>query len=197
VLLGMQLCGSHSKLFGRCWQASKRHSRRWTRDESGVTAVEFALLALPFFSIVGAILQTSLIFLASQVLESAVYDTSRTIRTGQAQGAGMTIEGYRSAVCDRLFGLFPDCSGLHIRVSTVTDFQSANVAPPVASDCEAPCDWAENESWTPGGGKSVVLVQVYYRYPVVVQLGPLGMANMGDGRRLLGSATVFQNEPFS
>lgn len=193
----MQLRGSHSKLFGRCWQAAKRHSRRFKRDDRGVTVVEFALLALPFFSVVGAILQTSLVFLASQVLESAVHDSSRTIRTGQAQGANMTIEGYRSAVCDQLFGLFPDCSGLHIRVNTVTNFQSATVAPPVPADCVAPCDWTENESWTPGVGKSVVLVQVYYRYPVVVQLGPFGMANMGDGRRLLGSATVFQNEPFS
>ena len=44
---------------------------------------------------------------------------------------------------------------------------------------------------------SVVLVQVYYRYPIMVQLGPLGMSNMADGRRLIGSAAVFQNEPFS
>jgi hypothetical protein len=38
---------------------------------------------------------------------------------------------------------------------------------------------------------------VFYRYPVVIPLGPLGMADLGDGRKLMGSATVFQNEPFS
>lgn len=174
-----------------------RHGRRLLRDQGGVTAVEFGLLALPFFTIIGAILQTSVVFLASQVLESAVHDASRAIRTGQAQGGGMTLEQFRTDVCDRLYGLFPDCAGLHVRVSVVTNFQSATVAPPLPSPCFAPCEWSESEGWTPGAGKSVVLVQVYYRYPIVVQLGPLGLANMADGRRLMGSATVFQNEPFS
>jgi Flp pilus assembly protein TadG len=178
-------------------QKLRRNGRRLVRDESAVTAIEFGLLALPFFAIIGAILQTSLIFLASQVLESAVHDASRAIRTGQAQGAGTTIEQFRADVCERLYGLFPDCAGLHVRVNVVTNFQSATVAPPLPSPCIAPCDWSESEGWTPGAGKAVVLVQVYYRYPVVVQLGPLGLSNMADGRRLLGSATVFQNEPFS
>ncbi|MHA6298669.1 TadE/TadG family type IV pilus assembly protein [Devosia sp. CAU 1758] len=171
--------------------------RRLMRDERAVTAVEFGMLALPFFAIVGAILQTSVVFLAAQVLESAVNDASRAIRTGQVQTGSVTLEQFRADVCGRLFGLFADCDGLHVRVNVVTNFQSASVAPPLAADCTAPCDWSEAETWTPGVGKSVVLVQVYYRYPVVVQLGPLGMSNMGDGRRLIGSATVFQNEPFS
>lgn len=170
--------------------------RRLARDETGVTAIEFGLLAVPFFAIVGAILQTSVVFLASQVLESAVHDASRAIRTGQAQGSGMTLQQFRDDVCSRLYGLFPDCAGLHVRVNVVTNFQSATVAPPMPQPCFAPCDWTASESWSTGAGKSVVLVQVYYRYPVVVQLGPLGMSNMADGRRLIGSATVFQNEPF-
>lgn len=171
--------------------------RSLVHDDSGVTAIEFGVLAFPFFAVVGAILQTSIIFLASQVLESAVHDASRAIRTGQAQGANMTLSQFRTDVCNRLFGLFPDCAGLHVRVNVVNNFQSANVAPPLPSPCIAPCDWSVGEGWSPGSGKSVVLVQVYYRYPVMVNLGPLGLSNMADGRRLIGSATVFQNEPFS
>lgn len=167
------------------------------RDESGVTAIEFGMLAFPFFAIIGAIMQTSVVFLASQVLESAVHDASRNIRTGQVQSAGMTIDQFRTDVCNRLFGLFSDCDGLHVRVNVITNFQSATVTPPLPTPCSAPCDWSEAEAWAPGAGKSVVLVQVYYRYPIFVQLGPLGMSNMTDGRRLIGSATVFQNEPFS
>lgn len=174
-----------------------RHRRAFARDEAGATAVEFGLLALPFFSIIGAIMQTSVIFLASQVLESAVHDASRTIRTGQVQGAGMSLDAFRADICGRLYGLFPDCAGLHVRVSEVTDFQSARVVTPLELDCEAPCEWSEDEVFAPGAGKSVMLVQVFYRYPVVVQLGVLGMSNLGDGRRLMGSAAVFQNEPFT
>jgi hypothetical protein len=177
------------------WLGDRR--RAFGRDEGGVTAVEFGLLALPFFSIIGAILQTSLIFLSGQVLESAVYDASRAIRTGQAQAANMTIEGFRDDICGRLYGLFADCDGLHIRVGQLSNFQSASVLEPIDKNCTAPCNWTQPEAWSPGAGKAVVLVQVFYRYPVVIPLGPLGMADLGDGRKLMGSATVFQNEPFS
>ncbi|MBJ3784644.1 TadE/TadG family type IV pilus assembly protein [Devosia sediminis] len=174
-----------------------RQLRRLRRNEDGVTAIEFGLLALPFFGIIGAIMQTSLVFLASQVLESAVHDASRAIRTGQAQAAGTTLEQFRTDVCNRLYRLLPDCDGLHVRVNVVTNFESATVEPPLPQPCTAPCDWTESESFAPGTGRSVVLVQVYYRYPIVIQLGPLGLSNMADGRRLMGSVAVFQNEPFS
>ncbi|MCP8885259.1 pilus assembly protein [Devosia sp. XJ19-1] len=184
-------------MFGNWGKALQRQVRRLGRDERAVTAVEFGMLALPFFSVIGAIMQTSVVFLTAQVLESAVNDASRAIRTGQSQAGNVTMEQFRSDVCSRTYGLIPDCAGLHVRVNVITNFQAASAAPPLANDCTAPCDWTETETWGPGGGKSVVLVQVYYRYPIFVQLGPLGMSNMGDGRRLIGSATVFQNEPFS
>ena len=56
-----------------------KNVRRLVRDQRAVTAIEFGMLAFPFFAIVGAILQTSVVFLASQVLESAVHDAARTI----------------------------------------------------------------------------------------------------------------------
>ncbi|MBD8065713.1 pilus assembly protein [Devosia sp. PTR5] len=169
------------------------------RNTRGVTAVEFGLLALPFFSIIGAILQTSLVFLSGQVLESAVNDAGRTIRTGQVQAAGVTIDAFRADVCSRLFGLFPDCSGLFIKVSEISNFQSATITVPIdEATCEtSACDWSEAQSFSPGVGKSIVVVKVYYKYPVFLQIGPFGMANLPNGTRLLGAATVFQNEPFT
>ena len=194
----MQQSGDRVRtVFGDLIHALFRQARRLIRDDDGVTAIEFGILAFPFFGIIGAIMQTSLVFLASQVLESAVHDASRAIRTGQAQTTSMTLEQFRTDVCGRLYGMFADCDGLHVRVNVVTNFQSATVSTPLAPSCAAPCDWTEAETFTPGAGKSVVLVQVYYRYPIIVQLGPLGMANMADGRRLMGSVAVFQNEPFS
>jgi Flp pilus assembly protein TadG len=174
-----------------------RRRREFLGDDRAVTAVEFALLGVPFFAIIAAILQTSVIFLASQVLESAVNDAARQIRTGQLHQTGATMSAFRNAVCDRLYGLFPDCAGLHIRVVEVTNFQSATVVEPVDPACRAPCTWSQPESFLPGAGRSVVLAQVYYRYPVIVQLGPLGMSNLPDGTRLMGTTTVFQNEPFT
>jgi Flp pilus assembly protein TadG len=184
--------------------------RSFARDESGVTAIEFGLLALPFFSILGAILETSLVFLSGQVLESAVQDTSRLIRTGQAQEASVTAAGFKSMVCDRVFGLIRDCDSLHIEVKVIDAFGDIDVDAPVNWSCPPPAAgqteaqakaacaaWTRPESYTPGGGSSIVMVQVYYKWPVIVPFGGLGLANLPDGRRVMGSATVFRNEPFT
>ena len=183
------------RILGRAFGRLRGAQRAFGRDERAATAIEFGILSVPFFGIIAAILQTSIILLASQILESAVNDASRAIRIGQA--ASFTVDTFRSRICDGLYGLFGDCSGLHVQVSEITNFQSANAPPPVAADCEAPCDWSNPERWTAGQGKSIMLVQVYYRYPVLIPLGPLGMSNLPDGSRLIGSTNVFQNEPFS
>ena len=54
---------------------------------------------------------------------------------------------------------------------------------------------APDDVWAPGGASGVVLVQVHYRYPSVLQL-PFASNRLPDGRSLLGAATIFQNEPF-
>jgi Flp pilus assembly protein TadG len=184
--------------------------RAFVRDERGVTAVEFGLLALPFFSILGAILETSVVFLSSQVLESAVQDTSRLIRTGQAQGAAMTLANFKSSICDRVFGLFRDCDGLHVEVKVVSAFSNVDVTAPVNWTCAVPApgqteaqasaacaQWTRPETYTPGSGSNIVVVQVYYKWPVIVPFGGLGLSNLPDGRRVMGAATVFRNEPFT
>lgn len=176
-----------------------RRRRGFARDERGATLVEFALLALPFFSIVGAILETSVVFLSGQVLESGVQDVSRLIRTGQAQGTIVTADDFKSRVCGRLYGLFPNCAdALHVEVQTVTDFSSASISAPVDWSCdEDDCeDWTRGDSYTAGAGSSIMMVQVYYKWPVIMSLGDMTLANLRGNKRLLGASTIFRNEPF-
>ncbi|WP_224705601.1 TadE/TadG family type IV pilus assembly protein [Devosia aquimaris] len=173
--------------------------RRWRgfrRDQSGATAVEMGLLALPFFMIVGAILETSVVFLASQFLDSAVADTSRLVRTGVAKTTMSNTADFRNAICDRLYGLFPDCSGLHIEVKTISDFASATISPPIDYSCTSECGWTRSEQYGAGTGSSIMLVEVYYKWPIILNLGGLSLANLPDGKRLLSAATVFRNEPY-
>lgn len=189
-----------SKLTSLIGRALPGRRRRFARNEKGATLVEFGLLAMPFFAIVGAILETSIVFLAGQVLDSAVQDTSRLIRTGQAQAANLTIDGFRAQVCNRLYNLFTDCDALHVEVQVVNDFQSATVSAPVDWACEEDCDeWSRPEVYPAGyeaGSSEVMLVQVYYKWPILLNFAGLSLANLNDGRRLLGTATVFRNEPF-
>lgn len=169
--------------------------RAFARDERGVTAIEFGLLAVPFFSIIGAILETSVMFLSSQVLYSAVQDTGRLIRTGQMQSA--TIETFEADVCGRLYGLF-DCSKLFVDVQVLTTFNAATIKAPVDFTCKttAACEWNRAEIVTPGKASNIMVAQVYYRWPTVLNLGGLSLANLPTGERVLGAASVFKNEPF-
>lgn len=186
-----------SRLMRRLLAPAVRKGRRFVREEDGVTIIEFALLAIPFFTIIVAILETSLVFFAGQILDSGVQDTSRIVRTGQAQIGGWDADDFRTTLCSRLYGMF-DCSRLRIRVSVVTNFAAATVNTPVqaAEDCEETCEWTLEERYVPGNGGEVVLVQAWYKWPTVVDLPGFNLQNQPDGTRLLGSVRVFRNEPF-
>ena len=55
--------------------------RRFRRDQRGVTAVEFGMVATPFFALLFAIIETALVFWTTQVLETAVTNASRRVYT--------------------------------------------------------------------------------------------------------------------
>lgn len=181
-----------------------RRGQAFGRDERGVTAIEFAFLALPFFTIITAILETSLIFLAGQILDSAVQDSARLIRTGQAQNStpAFTPEAFREAICDGLYGMF-DCDTaddrLRISVTVVEDFPAVTIGYPLKTgdECEEDnCDWTMADEYFPGEAEEVVLVQAYYKWPTIVRLPGFNFQSLPDGTRLLGASRVFRNEPF-
>ncbi len=173
----------------------RRHG--FVRDERGTTAIEFAILGIPFFAVIAAILETSLVFLAGQVLDSAVSNSSRIILTGQAQGSNLTAEQYRAAICDGLYGLF-DCDLLRVNVSVIENFTNPMIGPAVdPENCdEDECEWTIPEAYDDGTGSSIILVQAYYRWPTILQFGGFNLQNLGDGTRLLAAVRVFRNEPF-
>lgn len=163
-------------------------------DERGVTAIEFGILALPFFAVIAAILETSMSFLGAQILDSGVDISVRELRTGQIQSSGdNTMSHYRSVLCDHLYGLF-DCSQLHIDVQKITDFSSATMGSPIDPDDGT---WTLAENYHPGDGSDIVMVKVYYKWPTLLDFYNFNLANTPDGKQLLSAVRVYKNEPFS
>jgi Flp pilus assembly protein TadG len=70
-------------LIGRLLSPARRGRKLFSRDESGAVVVEFAILALPFFTLIFAILETSIVFLAGQILDASVHDASRRSARGK------------------------------------------------------------------------------------------------------------------
>lgn len=167
----------------------------WTECESGATAVEFAFVALPLCAFLVAIIQMGVVFLAQNELETAVEKASRSLLIGATQQSGVTKDQFASAVCADLPALFT-CSGVMVDLQTVASFASADTSTPsLTYDSKGKV----TNSWqfTMGGAGDVMMLRVFYQFPV--NNGPLrfNLANLPNGRRLLSAVAVFQVEPYS
>jgi Flp pilus assembly protein TadG len=164
---------------------------RFRRNDSGATAVEFALVALPFIALMFAILETSLTFFAGQTMETAVGTAARLIRTGQAQQAGFDVGKFKDQICDQLSPLL-SCAGIKVDVRKFTTFDNIDLTVPV--DTDGNLDVQEN--YDPGHGGDIVVVRAYYEWPVFVRLLGNDLATLPDGKHLLVATAAFRNEPF-
>ena len=169
-----------------------RPSSRIVRDSSGATAVEFGILALPFLALVGAIFESALCFLAGQILDTAVADAGRLIRTGQAQAASYSSTDFKTQVCNRLYVLF-DCTGLTIDAKVYTNFTAANTSMPIDSNKNFD---TSGFGFQMGGATEIVVVRAFYQFPLYFNKLGLDLSNLANGTRLLSGVSTFRNEPF-
>jgi Flp pilus assembly protein TadG len=166
-------------------------ARRFVRQQSGVAAVEFSIVAVPFLALIFAILETSVIFFAGQALETAVADSGRLIMTGQAQQQGFDQAAFKTSVCAKIFGLFDCANGIFIDVKSFPTF-AALTAP--APTYDASGNIVNNFGYDAGGPCSIVLVRLFYQWPVYVSL--LGLGDSGGSKRTLMATSAFRNEPY-
>ena len=168
-------------------------ARRLVRQQDGAAAVEFALVAAPFLALVFAIMETAIVFFAGQALETAAADSARLIMTGQAQSQGLDQAGFKNAVCAKIYGLFDCQNGVYIDVRKFTSFSNVSMPNPV----DANGNFQSNFSYQPGGAGEIVVVRLFYQYPVYVSLLGFSMSNVNGGKRLLAATAAFRNEPFA
>jgi Flp pilus assembly protein TadG len=171
--------------------ARKGLLRRLRADTSGATAIEFGIVAAPFFALMLALIEVSLVFFANFTLENAVDQASRMIRTGQAQQQGFSEAQFKQTVCDHVSGVYDCMSGLKLDVQKFDDFSGINLPDPLDGDGELRSDF----SYDAGAGGDVVVVRAFYEWNLVANF-PGGLGNMPGGGRLLVATAAFRNEPF-
>lgn len=175
--------------FGPRFIKSRHQKKTFGSDQSGVTAIEFALIAPPFFALLLALFEVGLVFFSGSVLENAVNDAARLIRTGQAQAGNFSKGAFKTAICNKL-AMF-DCARLVVDVETFQNFSSVGLPSPL----DASGNLKNNFPFNMGVGGDVILVRVFYEWKLIAPTLTL-MTNMGTGNRLLSTAQVFRNEPF-
>jgi len=184
---------THRNIFTRLRRLlPARLARRFLRQEKGAAAVEFALVAAPFLALLFAIIETAFVFFAQQTLEATAADSARLIMTGQAQTAGYAQSDFKTAVCSRVTGLFDCANGMTVDVKTYTTFGSVNNTPPVTNGVFD----TTKAGYVPGGPGCIVVVTLYYQWPIYVSMYNTALSNLNGNKRLLVATSVFRNEPY-
>ena len=97
--------------------------RRMIKSENGAAAVEFSLVAFPFFMVMGCICETGIMLFTEYSIQAGVQDAARQIRTGQAQNSSLSAENFKSKICE-ITGIVIDCeSKLTVYVRPAARFQ--------------------------------------------------------------------------
>ena len=166
--------------------------RRFRRNRRGSAAVEFALVAPIFFAVLFAIIELALVFFASQILETVTQDTSRLIMTGQAQNASYTQASFKDAVCAKLTVMFDCVNGVSIDVQSYKTFDTVDISSPI----DATKSFVPPNNYLPGGPGDIVVVRLFYKWPLFVTGLGFNPANIAGNKRLLTATAAFQNEPY-
>lgn len=166
---------------------------RWVEDKNGIAAVEFALIAAPFFFLIFGLLEICVLFIMSTILEHGINEASRQIKTGQLQGNGFGQVAFKSAICSELFDLLSCDAKLRLDVKTFSSF--ADTQNPSVLDSDGDLDDSDFQ-FSPGGANEIVVVRVFYEWDLLTPILSAPLANMSGNRRLLQSTVAFRNEPF-
>lgn len=168
--------------------------QRFASDKRGLAAVEFAMIAIPFFLLIFGLLEVCVIFIMSSVLEHGASEAARSLRTGQFQQAGFDESRFKTDICDELFGLMSCDSKLSLDVKTFDDFAGAGNPDPI-DPATGDLDTG-SFMFSPGAQNQIVVVRVFYEWDLIIPVLSAPLANMSSDRRLLQATIAFRNEPF-
>ncbi|MBP2442894.1 TadE/TadG family type IV pilus assembly protein [Rhizobium leguminosarum] len=152
------------------------------RSREGAAAIEFALLAIPYFLVIFAILETFVAFAAEELVSNAVDTMSRKMRTGQitynlGRTTDMNRTQFRQAFCDEI-SILIRCSTnevatpskLYVDVQTFSSFSAIpTTIPKLSTDKYADLNTAAFK-YAPGGAGTINMVRAYYRWEIITDL---------------------------
>lgn len=163
----------------------------FSRNINGSTAVEFALIGVPFLFMMIGIIEIALMFTAQSLLEASTSSAARQVRTGAVQqGGGEDL--FRDELCDFADVLIP-CDDIQYQVVSMDEFEDVGDFPDPAFDAEGNL---QDQQFDSGGVSDVVMIRVAYKYPIKTPLMQLMLTNNNDSNRILLSTVVLQTEPY-
>lgn len=169
----------------------RRLFRRFAKSRDGAAAVEFALVSIPFFALLFAIIETALMFFIGQILDNAVTEVARKIRTGQAHQSGMSATQMETEICSAMIDIGSCGERLYLDVRTYDSFGDVNLDSPINGDGEI-----GDVEFDIGISSQIVVVRGFYAWPAFFRFLSTNGTTLASGERLLGAVVAFRNEPF-
>jgi Flp pilus assembly protein TadG len=197
----------------RTLMRSAKFGQRLSRNEDGVTAIEFAMVGIPFFMMLFGIMGVGLYFFSVFNLENAVEQASRPLRTGEwdkanpinstdaaiadAQRAASKV-AFSKAVCDQLAGFFDCAKKLRVQVVNVTAGNAPDVGQCLDKDAAGVTILVPTVTtkFADLAATQTVVVTACYQLDVLQHIPFIKLGNMPDGSTLIQASAAFKTEPY-
>ena len=180
---------------------TQRLLRRFKKDTQGATAIEFAMLAVPFLALLFSIVELAIVFFIGSALNHAMAEAAREIRTGEFQSScSQSAETFKTLVCSNM-GSLGNCTGnlrFDVVKSNTGDFEANMMTPtPVIEDPDNPGQpLISPNTYTDSGPRDVVVIRAEYFHQLSLPGTLTRLSNIQGNQRLIASTTAFRNEPF-
>ncbi|MDE2444703.1 MAG: pilus assembly protein [Alphaproteobacteria bacterium] len=175
----------------------RKLGKRFKSSEKGATAIEFAMVAFPFFALMGVIIETGAMMFTEYGLQAAVQEAARTARTGSAQGANKSAADFKTLICKNA-SIGASCtSNLVVYANSYTSWaQLASNMPSFISIGVKDDGTAGASAYKLGAPVCPSSLVATYDWTFTMPLmNYLGNIKGNTARRLVGFA-MFQTEPY-
>lgn len=170
-----------------------RKTGRGRQRRSGAAAVEFALVAFPFFFLIFAVLQLALLFIVDSMLENATLQTARLVRTGEAVDRTLSRDQFKAELCSHMSVFAAECPRrVVVEIRELPQFRSQSLQNSIANGA---LDQA-SLPYTNGKPSTLMLVRVWYKQPLVAPTMFQALSRLSTGETVLGVTTAFRSEPY-
>jgi len=164
---------------------------------SGVTALEFAIIAPIFFMFLFGIIETGAIFWGESTLFYATADTARMVRTGQITGTGVTASAIKTQICSRVAGVITtaNCTAnLQVDLRSYGSFGGSGTPSVTNANGTLNAGAMTVQNTT---ACQTVLLRAYYPWTIMAPIMKPLLQTMPGGIHLMYSAAAFRTEPYN
>ena len=171
-----------------------RAGRALLHDVRGATAIEFAILAVPFIMTMLAIAEYGYVYMLDVSLDNATAAAARQIRTGQMQTStdpSPAPDRFRKLVCANATWM-SDCQAtLKVQATTLASWTGASSSTPVTNGV------LNDGPFNMGSDGCIVLVKTFYPWTMISPSLWTGLNKLKNNQVLLSAGSIILNEPYS